>query len=102
MENDKPEKIPVELLLVYSRKEVKELKEHIKTLEEEKRILENKLKSSKTAKKIAKAEVRKEELYNELTRQIKSLQEKLHAIRIDKNKLIYELSKYKAKYGNII
>ena len=42
------------------------------------------------------------ELYNELKRQIKSLQEKLHAINTNQNKLIYKLNKYKSKYGNAV
>ena len=96
------DKIPIEVLLKYSRQEVGELKSYIQELEEENKKLKHEIICSKNVNKAAKVEVRKEELYIELKNQLKSLQEKLRTLHKDKDRLIHELSKYKIKYGNTL
>lgn len=94
-------KIPVEILLKYSRQEVGELKSYIQELEYNNNKLSQELKNIHNANKQAKVEARKEQLYNNLRSQVSALQSSNTEYRKKYKEIVCELVKYREKYGTI-
>lgn len=97
-----PAKIPVEILLKFSRREARTLKSEIEELKYENNKLRNLLNNIHNSGKQAKIEARKEELYNNLRTQVSALQQKCTKYKREKNEVLTELIKYKQRYGNAL